>query len=132
MKKDIVGVFIVSMKSDALYYYSLKAGKSGILFRGGGYASKWGYKGGIDFIKVYANDDAMFDRKISSEGKYYFNLKQPNGRILGESKLYNTAEDREKGIDIVKKTASKAVIRLKQQDKRLKKCPACTRTISGL
>ena len=48
-----------------------------------------------------------FELKVSSTGKYHFNLKASNGQIILTSEVYETREAAEKGIASVRKNASR-------------------------
>ena len=48
-----------------------------------------------------ALDTIKFDRKTSSNGKFYFNLKASNGQIIGTSQMYESELSRDKGIESV-------------------------------
>ena len=73
-----------------------------------GYISKEGCKNGIQSVKTNSPYDSRYERKSSSNGKYYFILKATNGEIIGTSQMYIYATDRDHGIDVVKSQASNA------------------------
>ncbi|MGN7823613.1 YegP family protein [Chitinophaga sp. 22536] len=52
--------------------------------------------------------DERFERKNSSNGKHYFNLKAANGQIIGTSEMYESTSGRDNGIEPVKKNAAVA------------------------
>ena len=47
---------------------------------------------------------------MSSNGKYYFNLRAANNQVIGNSEMYETAASRDNGIESVKSNAPTAVI----------------------
>ncbi len=59
-------------------------------------------------INSVAVDDSKYDRKESSNGKPYFNLKAGNGQVIGNSELYESVASRDNGIASVKSNAPSA------------------------
>ncbi|MNR29341.1 hypothetical protein D3C85_1467220 [compost metagenome] len=55
-----------------------------------------------------SQDDSKFDKKESSNGKPYFNLKASNGQIIGSSEMYESTAARDNGIASVKSNAPDA------------------------
>lgn len=92
--------------------------------------SKLGYKNkslcikAIESIKRNSLDDSRFFRKRTAEDECYFNLKSPNGQILGKSKLFEDKAARENGIEYLKIKIKNAIIEdntLKQKNAILEK-----------
>ncbi|HLK27234.1 MAG TPA: YegP family protein [Puia sp.] len=50
------------------------------------------------------------ERKTSSNGKSYFNLKAANGQIIGTSEMYESESSGENGIASVKSNAPSAAV----------------------
>jgi uncharacterized protein len=75
-----------------------------------GYSSKAGCQNGIESVKRNSQDDSRYDRKTSSNGKAYFNLKATNGEIIGTSQMYSSESARENGISSVKTNAAEAAV----------------------
>ena len=75
-----------------------------------GYKTKAACENGIASVKTNASDDQRYDRKTSTNGKAYFNLKAGNGQIIGSSEMYESEAARENGIASVKKNAPDATI----------------------
>jgi uncharacterized protein YegP (UPF0339 family) len=44
-----------------------------------------------------ASDDANYDRKESSMGEPYFNLKAANHQVIGTSEIYSSAASQKQG-----------------------------------
>ena len=53
-----------------------------------------------------------FKKKTTSNGKYYFWLKAPNGQIIGTSNYYESEASRDNGILSVMKNAPDAKIEI--------------------
>ena len=75
-----------------------------------GYTTKANCLNGVESVKKNAQDDNKFDRKTSTNGKHYFNLKATNGQIIGTSEMYESASGMENGIESVKKNAPDATV----------------------
>ena len=65
---------------------------------------------GIESVRKNSQDDSKFDRKISSNGKHYFNLKASNGQVIGTSEMYESSSGMENGIASVKTNAPNASV----------------------
>ncbi|MDE0011472.1 MAG: YegP family protein [Candidatus Poribacteria bacterium] len=106
----MAGKFELFKDSRDEYRFRLKAGNGEIILRSEGYTTKAGAENGIDSVKINAPVDARYDRKMSSNGKYYFNLLAANNQVIGTSEMYETAAGRDNGIESVKSNAPTAVI----------------------
>ncbi|MGJ8550914.1 YegP family protein [Winogradskyella wichelsiae] len=102
--------FEVYQDSKKHYRFRLKAGNGQIILASEGYTAKSGCLNGIASVKTNSQDDGQFDRKTSSNGKPYFNLKASNGQIIGTSEMYESLSGLENGIQSVKTNAPKAPI----------------------
>lgn len=92
------------------YRFNLKADNGQIILTSETYASKAGCLNGVDSVKSNARYDSNYDRRTSSNNKYYFNLKASNGQVIGTSEMYETTSGRENGIDSVKSNAPGASV----------------------
>lgn len=105
-----MGKFVVHKRFNGEYQFNLKASNGQIILSSEGYITKGNCLNGIEAVKANSKNDDRFDRKSSSNGKYYFNLKASNGQIIGTSEMYETDSARENGIQSVKVNASTAII----------------------
>lgn len=103
-----MGKFEITTRKNGEFQFNLKAGNGQIILASEGYTSKAACQNGIESVKKNAQDDSKFERKTSSNGKPYFNLKATNGQVIGNSELYETESSRENGIESVKKNAPDA------------------------
>lgn len=103
-----MGKFVITKRTNGEFQFNLKAGNGQTILASEGYATKGGATSGIDSVKLNSQNDDRFDRKESSNGKYYFNLKAGNGQVIGSSEMYESNSAREGGIESVKKNASDA------------------------
>jgi uncharacterized protein YegP (UPF0339 family) len=105
-----MGKFIIKTGTDGQYYFSLKADNGQKILSSEGYTSKAGCMNGIASVKANSNADGNYDRRTSTNGKYYFNLKASNGQIIGTSEMYDSSSSRENGIESVKSNAPGATV----------------------
>ena len=102
--------FVIKTGSNGQYYFSLKADNGQKILSSEGYTTKTACQNGIDSVKTNAKDDSKYDKKTSTNGKYYFNLKASNGQIIGTSEMYETSTGRDNGIESVKTNAPGASV----------------------
>ena len=73
-----------------------------------GYTTKAACQNGIESVKKNAQDESRFDKKTSSNDKWYFNLTAANGQVIGTSQMYESEASRDNGIASVKSNAPDA------------------------
>ena len=100
-----MGKFVIKTGTNGQYYFSLKADNGQKILASEGYTTKAACTNGIDSVKANAKDEAKYERKTSTNSKYYFTLKASNGQIIGTSEMYETAAGRDGGIESVKTNA---------------------------
>jgi uncharacterized protein YegP (UPF0339 family) len=105
-----MGKFVIKTGKDNQFYFSLKANNGEKILSSEGYTTRTACQNGIDSVKSNAKDDGKYDKKTSSNGKFYFNLKAGNGQIIGTSEMYDSASGRDKGIESVKANAPDASV----------------------
>ena len=94
--------FEISTRKNGEYQFNLKAGYGQIILTSEGYTTKPNCINGIESVKKNSPEDSRYEKKDSSNGKYYFNLKATNGQIIGTSQMYESVAGRENGITSVK------------------------------
>jgi len=105
-----MGKFEVKTRKNGEFQFNLKAGNGQVILSSEGYTTKANCLNGIESVKKNAQDDNKFDRKTSTNGKHYFNLKATNGQIIGTSEMYESASGMENGIESAKKNAPDATV----------------------
>jgi uncharacterized protein YegP (UPF0339 family) len=103
-----MGKFVITKRTNGEFQFNLKAGNGQTILTSEGYTTKAACLNGIESVKTNSADDNKFDRKESSNGKPYFNLKATNGQIIGASEMYESTAARENGIESVKTNAPAA------------------------
>lgn len=104
-----MGKFVIKHVSSG-YRFNLKADNGQVILTSETYTTKAACQNGIDSVKNNAKADSNYDRKTSTNSKYYFNLKAGNGQIIGTSEMYETASGRDNGIESVKSNAPGASV----------------------
>jgi uncharacterized protein len=105
-----MGKFVVSQRANGEYQFVLKAGNGEVILKSEGYSAMSGCENGIESVRENSQDDARYDRKTSSNGKDYFNLKASNGQVIGTSEMYESASGMENGIESVMRNAPDAEV----------------------
>ena len=105
-----MGQFVITKRTNGEFQFNLKAGNGQTILTSEGYAAKPNCENGIDSVRKNSQDDGKYDRKTSSNGKAYFNLKATNGQIIGTSEMYEGESGRDNGIASVKSNATDAVV----------------------
>lgn len=104
----MAGKFELKVAKNGKYHFNLKAGNGQIILSSEMYESKAAAENGIASIQKNAADDGRYERKESTNGKPYFNLKAGNGQVIGKSEMYESKASMENGIESVKKNGPDA------------------------
>ncbi len=105
-----MGKFVISTRKNGELQFNLKADNGQVILTSEGYTSRTACENGIESVKKNANDDGRYERKKSTNGKDYFNLKAGNGQVIGSSEMYESSSAMENGIASVKKNAPGASV----------------------
>ncbi|MFV0530886.1 MAG: YegP family protein [Flavobacteriales bacterium] len=93
------------------FYFRLKAKNGQIILASQGYTTKAACQNGIDSVKNNSQDETRFERKGEEGGNFRFNLKSPNGQIVGTSQNYESEAGRDNGIQSVITNAKNAEVK---------------------
>lgn len=105
------GWFELSKSKDGQFRFVLKAGNAETILVSELYKSRASAEGGIASVQANSGNDARYERKTSSNGKFMFNLKATNGQVIGSSEMYETAAGRDNGIESVKRNGSTTTVK---------------------
>jgi len=105
-----MGKFVIKVTKSGQFQFNLKADNGQVILSSEQYTTKAACNNGVSSVRENSQDDSRFDRKESSNGKFYFNLKAKNGQIIGTSELYESTSGRDNGISSVKKNAPDAQV----------------------
>lgn len=85
------------------HYFRLIDSKNNVLISGEGYKQKESMLNGIESIKKNMPLATGIEKKESTNGKHYFNVKSTNGQIVGTSALFDSPGQRDKWINEIEK-----------------------------
>lgn len=105
-----MGKFIMTKRLNGEFQFNLKSNNGLVILTSEGYTTKASCENGIESVKRYAADDSNFERRVSADRKTYFNIKAPNGQVIGTSQMYGSDFACDKGIASVKSNAANAVV----------------------
>lgn len=88
------------------YRFRLKAGNGEPILASEGYKAKAGCKNGIASVQKNGPLNERYERKETSNGKYFFALKAGNHEVIGKSEMYESERSMENGIESVKKNST--------------------------
>ncbi|MBC9909839.1 YegP family protein [Chitinophaga varians] len=105
-----MGKFVITKDSKGEFRFKLNAGNGETILVSEGYTTKANCENGIESVRTNSQHDERFEKKTSTNGKHYFNLKATNGQVIGNSEMYESAASRDGGIASVKNNAPSATI----------------------
>lgn len=98
-----MGKFVIKPAKNGEYFFNLKADNGQTILTSEMYTTKAACQKGIESVQKNAPIDGRFDKKKSTNGKFYFNLKASNGQVIGKSEQYEAEAGMNNGIESVKK-----------------------------
>jgi hypothetical protein len=105
-----MGKFEVSVRKNGEFQFNLKASNGQVILSSEGYTTKAACLNGVESVRKNSVSPERFEKKTSSNDKFYFNLKATNGQIIGSSQMYTTEASRDNGIESVAKNALDAEV----------------------
>lgn len=105
-----MGKFVIKNRSNGEFQFNLKASNGLVILTSEGYSTKSNCQNGIESVRNNSQDDSKYDKRTSTNWKYYFNLKASNGQIIGTSEMYESSSGRDNGIESVKSNAPNAEV----------------------
>jgi hypothetical protein len=91
--------------------FVLKAGNAETILTSELYQAKASAENGIASVQENCSNEGRFDKKVASNGKFYFSLKAANQQIIGSSQMYETEQGRDGGIASVKTNGSSTTVK---------------------
>lgn len=89
-------------KATGEFKFVLKAGNGQEILMSESYCTEVGCMNGIASAQLNSQREDAFQKKTSSNGKFYFYLKAQNGQIIATSNYYESEAGRDNGIESVK------------------------------
>ena len=105
-----MGKFVISTRSNGEFQFNLKADNGQSILHSEGYSTKAACLNGVESVRNNSADTTRFEKKTSSNGKFYFNLKAGNGQVIGSSEMYESESGCNNGIDSVQRNAPDASV----------------------
>lgn len=106
----MTGKFEIYNDKAGEFRFRLKSSDGKNLLGSEGYKNKAGCNNGIESVKKNASDDARYELKESSSGKFSFNLKAANSQVIAVSQSYESVDVRNTVIASVKSDAPAATV----------------------
>lgn len=107
----MAGWFELSKSSNDQFRFVLKAGNGEIILTSELYTTRAAAEKGIASVRVNSPQDAHYEKKTATNGKFHFNLKAGNHQVIGTSQLYATEQSRDKGIVSVKTNGTSETVK---------------------
>ncbi|AYD47824.1 YegP family protein [Arachidicoccus soli] len=98
--------FAITKRTNGEFQFSLKDDSGKILLGSEGYTNHSACLNGVESVKKNAAIDAHIEKKDSSNGKFFFNVKASNGQVVATSHMHDTDEIRSEIIKVIKTAAS--------------------------
>ncbi|ADY30533.1 MULTISPECIES: YegP family protein [Cellulophaga] len=92
----------IEKKEDNTFTFSLKTKNNVVLLQGNSFKTKEELHSAIKEIMPSINSLNVFERKTAYNGKFLFNLKGLNGKVIGKSQFYSSEAGMENGIKNLK------------------------------
>lgn len=103
-----MGHFILNQKDRGIFSFSLLSDNNSVLLESESYDSKDAAENGIESMRTIASFSSRFNQMRTEDNHHYFLLMAANDQIMGKSKLYDSIEAMEVGIEEVMQCAGQA------------------------
>jgi uncharacterized protein YegP (UPF0339 family) len=102
--------FQLKKAANGEFHFTLTGSDDRALLQSEMYKQKASAEGGIESVRKNAGDAGRYERKRSSNDKDYFVLKAGNGQVIGQSRMFDTADAMESVIGAMKSEAEGAAL----------------------
>jgi uncharacterized protein YegP (UPF0339 family) len=92
------GYYQIKTTEAGKIHFTLNAGNHEVILSSQLYTEKSSAENGIESARTNGTHEARYERKLSAKGEPYFQLKAPNGQIIGMSEMYGSEASRDDGI----------------------------------
>jgi len=103
-----MGKFEIVQRQNGEFQFNLKADNGKVILTSEGYTSKAACINGIESVRKHALLPTSFDRRVSANGKVYFNMVAANGKVIGTSEMYESVAGMDNGIESIMSNAPMA------------------------
>lgn len=101
--------FELSKAADGQFRFVLKGDNAQTLLVSELYRAKDSAQAGIVSVQKNCASDGRYEKKVASNGKFFFNLKAANGEVIGTSQMYASEQERDAGLAAAKSSATATV-----------------------
>lgn len=102
--------FQVFRGEDEKYYFRLNVADGDIILHSDGFRIREGAEKSIELVRLSVYHDDRFKRKISLDGRYYFDILSMDKNILATSRMFETIQDCDRALGLVRDLAPKAIV----------------------
>jgi uncharacterized protein len=102
--------FELSKASDGQFRFVLKGDHAQTLLVSELYRAKESAQSGIVSVQKNCVSDGHYEKKVATNGKFFFNLKAANNQVIGTSQMYASEQEREAGIAAAKSGGATATL----------------------
>lgn len=102
--------FEITKSNNGQFSFVLKAENGQVVLRSEQYESKDSAEKGIASVQANSALDQYYEKKESSDGRSFFNLRAANHQVIGTSQMYSSTQSRDEGIASVKANGPTAAI----------------------
>ena len=107
----MAGWYEIDKTNDGQFRFVLKAGNAETILTSEHYKAKNSAQNGIASVQANCTNDARYERKTASNGKFHFSLKAANHEVIGRSQMYSSESARDNGIESVKTNGTTTTIK---------------------
>jgi uncharacterized protein YegP (UPF0339 family) len=107
----MAGRYELNKSSDGQFRFLLKDDGGDTLLTSELYHAKSAAQSGFASVQANSPLDARYEKKVSSNGKPYFNLKAANQQVIGSSQMYASEQARDAGIAAVKANGASTTVK---------------------
>jgi hypothetical protein len=97
-ERTMSGWYELRRNAKGQFWFVLHAGHAEAVLRSEPCASRASALNGIAAVQTNSPRDERYERLTAGDGPHYFNLRAPNGRVVGTSEMYPATSMRDDGI----------------------------------
>jgi uncharacterized protein YegP (UPF0339 family) len=105
------GIFELKKNDSDQFSFSLTAESGETILRSELYETKPSAQNGIASVQKNSPSDERYERKVATDGRFYFTLKAANHQVIGTSPMYKSADGRDASIASVKANGATATVK---------------------
>lgn len=105
------GFFELKKAKNGQFIFNLKAGNGQVIMTSEMYTTKSAAENGMESVRKNCGEEKRFERKVASNGKFYFSLDAANGQSIGKSQMYKSLSGRNNGIKSVMTNGKSKVVK---------------------